>query len=124
VNVVPVGDPDGAEWVLIDTGMPKCGKEIEAVACRRFGDGNKPMAIIVLTVILIMVETYIADHRGECARHRRVRDWFSPHSANTTLNLLEPQPVLRVRTLTTQKSLPFLKGSFRGEWGITFTSFR
>lgn len=47
VNIVMIGNPEMREWVLIDTGMPKCGKEIESVATRRFGEGNPPRAIIL-----------------------------------------------------------------------------
>lgn len=47
VNVVMVGDPAQKDWVLVDAGMPTCGPEILAVAESRFGEGNKPLAIIL-----------------------------------------------------------------------------
>lgn len=46
VNVVMIGEP-GEKWILIDTGMPKCGKEIQEVAEQRFGKGSKPEYIIL-----------------------------------------------------------------------------
>ncbi len=46
VNVVMIGEPSG-KWVLVDAGMPKCGKEIQEAAEKRFGKGNKPSAIIL-----------------------------------------------------------------------------
>lgn len=46
VNVVMIGEP-GSKWVLVDAGMPKCGKEIQEVTERRFGKGNKPECIIL-----------------------------------------------------------------------------
>lgn len=45
VNVVMLGDKTKGDWLLIDAGMPKCGKEIEEVAENRFG--RKPAAIIL-----------------------------------------------------------------------------
>ncbi len=47
VNLIMVGAPDSEAWVLIDTGMPGCGKEIEDLAYDRFGAGRKPAAIIL-----------------------------------------------------------------------------
>jgi glyoxylase-like metal-dependent hydrolase (beta-lactamase superfamily II) len=47
VNLVMIGKPDDAGWVLIDTGMPGCGKEIEEAAYDRFGAGRKPLAIVL-----------------------------------------------------------------------------
>ncbi len=47
VNVVMIGHPETGEWVLIDTGMPKCGREIESVAYERFGKGRSPKAILL-----------------------------------------------------------------------------
>lgn len=47
VNLVMVGMPNEGNWVLIDAGMPKSGKEIIEVARERFGD--RPPVAIVLT---------------------------------------------------------------------------
>jgi glyoxylase-like metal-dependent hydrolase (beta-lactamase superfamily II) len=47
VNIVMIGDPEKEEWVLVDAGMPKSGKEILDVATERFGANNKPSAIIL-----------------------------------------------------------------------------
>ena len=47
VNVVMIGSPGSAKWVLVDAGMPKCGQEILAEAEARFGKGTKPSAIIL-----------------------------------------------------------------------------
>ncbi len=47
VNVIMIGDPNQGSWVLIDAGMPKSGKEILAVAKDRFGENNKPAAIVL-----------------------------------------------------------------------------
>ena len=46
VNVIFVGRPN-QEWVLIDTGMPKSGKNVIEAAEKRFGKGNKPKAILL-----------------------------------------------------------------------------
>lgn len=46
VNLVMIGHP-GDDWVLIDAGMPKSGKEIIKAAEDRFGTDNKPSAIIL-----------------------------------------------------------------------------
>jgi len=46
VNLVMIGNPDG-DWVLVDAGMPKSGKEIVKVAESRFGENNPPKAIIL-----------------------------------------------------------------------------
>lgn len=46
VNVVMLGKP-GADWFLIDAGMPKCGDEIIAAAEERFGRDNPPKAIFL-----------------------------------------------------------------------------
>lgn len=46
VNVVMIGLP-GQSWVLVDTGMPKCGPEIKDVAEERFGKGTRPECIIL-----------------------------------------------------------------------------
>jgi len=47
VNVVMIGEPTDTDWVLVDTGMPKCGAEILAIAEERFGEKTKPAAIIL-----------------------------------------------------------------------------
>ncbi|USG66396.1 MBL fold metallo-hydrolase [Brevibacillus ruminantium] len=47
VNICLVGNPQSAEWVLIDTGMPKSAAEIFAVAEDRFGPDSRPKAIIL-----------------------------------------------------------------------------
>jgi glyoxylase-like metal-dependent hydrolase (beta-lactamase superfamily II) len=47
VNVVFVGKPNSEEWVLIDAGMPKSGKELLEIAEIRYGKGNKPSAILL-----------------------------------------------------------------------------
>ncbi|HEX8315722.1 MAG TPA: MBL fold metallo-hydrolase [Flavisolibacter sp.] len=46
VNVVFIGLP-GGEWVLVDAGMPKSGKEIIGAAEELFGIGKPPQAIIL-----------------------------------------------------------------------------
>lgn len=46
VNVVMVGHPDGAEWVLVDAGMPESAADILSAAWERFGV-TKPKAIIL-----------------------------------------------------------------------------
>lgn len=46
VNVVMIGFPEFGDWIMVDTGMPKCGKEIIAVANKRFG-GRPPKAILL-----------------------------------------------------------------------------
>lgn len=46
VNLIMIGAP-GGPWVLVDAGMPHCGKEIIAAAEERFGRGRKPQAIIL-----------------------------------------------------------------------------
>lgn len=46
VNVVMIGFPGLGDWVMVDTGMPKCGQEIIAVANKRFG-GKPPRAILL-----------------------------------------------------------------------------
>ncbi len=45
VNLVMIGVP--GNWVLVDAGMPKSGKEIIEAAERRFGSGNPPNCIIL-----------------------------------------------------------------------------
>lgn len=47
VNVIFIGKPDQAGWVLVDAGMPKSGSKILEVAEERYGKGNKPSAIIL-----------------------------------------------------------------------------
>lgn len=47
VNVIMIGKPHEENWVLVDAGMPKSGKEIQKVAEERFGKENKPAAIIL-----------------------------------------------------------------------------
>ena len=47
VNVSFVGDPKFGRWVLIDAGMPKSGSTIIKAAEERFGEGTKPMAILL-----------------------------------------------------------------------------
>ncbi|AYO58250.1 MBL fold metallo-hydrolase [Chryseobacterium sp. 6424] len=46
VNLIMIGNP-GGDWVLVDAGMPKSGKEIIKVAQQRFGENNSPKAIIL-----------------------------------------------------------------------------
>jgi glyoxylase-like metal-dependent hydrolase (beta-lactamase superfamily II) len=46
VNLVFIGLPNG-EWVLVDAGVPKSGKEIMDVAEELFGIGKAPQAIIL-----------------------------------------------------------------------------
>jgi glyoxylase-like metal-dependent hydrolase (beta-lactamase superfamily II) len=46
VNIIMIGEP-GSTWVLVDAGMPRCGKEIIKVAEERFGADNPPAAIIL-----------------------------------------------------------------------------
>jgi len=45
VNVVFLGTP--TDWVLVDTGMPKCGPEILSVAQDKFGAKTNPRCIIL-----------------------------------------------------------------------------
>ncbi len=47
VNVYFVGHPASGEWVLVDTGMPRCEKDIIREAADRFGEGVAPRAIIL-----------------------------------------------------------------------------
>lgn len=48
VNICLYGDPEASnEWVLIDTGMPKCEEKIIRLAEERFGKDHKPKAIIL-----------------------------------------------------------------------------
>ncbi|MBY8963433.1 MBL fold metallo-hydrolase [Flavobacterium sp. D11R37] len=47
VNVIFVGLPGSASWVLIDAGMPGSGKNIIKAAEERFGKGSHPEAIIL-----------------------------------------------------------------------------
>ncbi len=46
VNIIMIGNP-GADWVLVDAGMPKSAKEIIKIAETRFGENNPPKAIIL-----------------------------------------------------------------------------
>lgn len=46
-NVIFIGKRQGEEWVLVDAGLPYGAKEILKVAAERFGEGNKPKAIIL-----------------------------------------------------------------------------
>ncbi len=47
VNVIMIGNPKDENWVLVDAGMPECGKEIKEVAEKRFGKGTRPAAVIL-----------------------------------------------------------------------------
>jgi glyoxylase-like metal-dependent hydrolase (beta-lactamase superfamily II) len=48
VNVCFAGDPDRSmDWVLVDTGMPESADRILAAAKERFGENNKPKAIVL-----------------------------------------------------------------------------
>jgi glyoxylase-like metal-dependent hydrolase (beta-lactamase superfamily II) len=47
VNVVFIGAPNSKEWVMVDTGMPKCGDEIREAAEKIYGKGSKPAAILL-----------------------------------------------------------------------------
>jgi glyoxylase-like metal-dependent hydrolase (beta-lactamase superfamily II) len=48
VNVVMVGHPDRPDqWVLVDAGMPESADDILSAAKERFGEQNKPRAIIL-----------------------------------------------------------------------------
>lgn len=47
VNICCVGVKDSEDWVLIDTGMPKSSERLIQVLEERFGEGNKPKAIIL-----------------------------------------------------------------------------
>ncbi|WP_069661189.1 MBL fold metallo-hydrolase [Arcticibacter eurypsychrophilus] len=47
VNIVMIGDPEGEDWFLVDTGMPFSGKEIIFITEERFGKGSKPKAIFL-----------------------------------------------------------------------------
>lgn len=45
VNVIMIGNKTDGDWILVDTGMPKCGEEIQKVAEERFG--RKPSSIVL-----------------------------------------------------------------------------
>jgi len=47
VNFVLFGNPADEDWVLIDAGMPKSASEIKQVFENRFGEFQKPAAIIL-----------------------------------------------------------------------------
>lgn len=47
VNVVYIGKPESGDFVLIDTGMPHGADDIIAMTEERFGDNQKPKAIIL-----------------------------------------------------------------------------
>lgn len=47
VNIIMIGDPTQGDWVLVDAGMPTCGPEILSVVQNRFGQDNKPSAILL-----------------------------------------------------------------------------
>ena len=47
VNVVFVGAPDAARWVLVDAGMPGHAEHIADAAGRRYGEGARPAAIVL-----------------------------------------------------------------------------
>jgi glyoxylase-like metal-dependent hydrolase (beta-lactamase superfamily II) len=47
VNLVMIGDPTTAEWVLVDAGMPKSGNKIIEECSERFPRNGRPMAIIL-----------------------------------------------------------------------------
>ncbi|MDT0676658.1 MBL fold metallo-hydrolase [Autumnicola musiva] len=47
VNIVMIGKNGEDDWILIDAGMPKSGKEIVEVAEKRFGKDTRPKAIIL-----------------------------------------------------------------------------
>lgn len=47
VNLSFIGEKNAADWVLIDAGMPKSGREIVNVAEKRFGKGNAPKFILL-----------------------------------------------------------------------------
>lgn len=47
VNVIMIGKQTDENWVLVDAGMPNSGDEIISAAAARFGEGNKPAAIIL-----------------------------------------------------------------------------
>lgn len=46
VNLVMIGAP-GGDWVLVDAGMPRSGKEIIKATAERFGHDKAPSAIIL-----------------------------------------------------------------------------
>lgn len=46
VNLIMVGEV-GSNWVLIDAGMPTSGEEIVKAAEERFGEGTRPLAILL-----------------------------------------------------------------------------
>jgi glyoxylase-like metal-dependent hydrolase (beta-lactamase superfamily II) len=47
VNLIFIGDPAYGRWVLVDAGMPESASSIIAAAETRFGEGTKPMAILL-----------------------------------------------------------------------------
>lgn len=47
VNVIMIGNPEEGNWVLVDAGMPRSGKEIKKASEDRFGKGTRPSAIIL-----------------------------------------------------------------------------
>ena len=46
-NVVLVGAPGAADWVLVDAGLPMTAGLIRAAAAQRFGAGARPRAIVM-----------------------------------------------------------------------------
>jgi len=47
VNVIFIGGPDSAEWVLVDAGIPGSAPFIKRAARERFGGNERPVAIIM-----------------------------------------------------------------------------
>lgn len=47
VNIVMLGNPEEGDWILVDAGMPGSGPEIISVIRKRFGQDNKPAAIVL-----------------------------------------------------------------------------
>ncbi|HEX2251772.1 MAG TPA: MBL fold metallo-hydrolase [Thermoanaerobaculia bacterium] len=47
VNVVYLGVPGSAGWVLVDTGVPGSAGSIRRAAAARFGEGSRPAAIVM-----------------------------------------------------------------------------
>lgn len=47
VNICCIGEKNADDWLLIDTGMPKSSQRLIEVLEERFGEENKPKAIIL-----------------------------------------------------------------------------
>lgn len=86
VNVVYVGAPDTGDWVLVDAGIPGSAGFIRRAAEQRFGDRDRPVAIVLTHGHF--------DHVG--ALEDLASDWDVPIYAHTEelpyLNGTRPYP--------------------------------